>query len=177
MSEADSSVQSYTLRLELVDEPGELLRSLQPIAEKGGNLLSIFHERGNITPRGYIPVVVDVEATPDRFEKIVEALSRTNVNVIQAGTERYSKELTVLLSGHLINTDFSNTLSRIQETRSATVTDISISAPQGSTEISSARIRMATQSGSKEEVLAAIREVAEEKDLRLVEPLVPGGHA
>ena len=175
MSEAESAVKSYTLRLELVDEPGELLRSLRPIAEKGGNLLSIFHERGNVTPRGYIPVVVDIEATPDRFEKIVEALSRTKVNVIQAGTERYSKELTVLLSGHLIDTDFSDTLSRIQETRSATVTDISISAPQGSTETSSARIRMATQAGSKDEVLAAVRAVAEEKDLHLIEPLAVGG--
>ncbi|WP_425499572.1 amino acid-binding protein [Halogeometricum luteum] len=175
MSEAESAVKSYTLRLELVDEPGELLRSLRPIAEKGGNLLSIFHERGNVTPRGYIPVVVDIEATPDRFEKIVEALSQTKVNVIQAGTERYSKELTILLSGHLIDTDFSNTLSRIQETRSATVTDISISAPQGSTETSSARVRMATQAGSKEEVLAAVRAVADEKDLHLIEPLAVGG--
>ena len=177
MSEVGSDVQAHTLRLELVDEPGELLRSLQPIAEKGGNLLSIFHERGNVTPRGYIPVVVDVEATPDRFEKIVEALSRAGVNVIQAGTERYSKEMTVILSGHLLNTDFSDTLSRIQATRSATVTDISISAPQGSTDTSSARIRMATESSSREETLAAIRDIAEEKDLRVVEPLLAGDHA
>ena len=54
MSEAD--VRSYTVRLELVDEPGELLGALEPIADNGGNLLSIFHERGNVTPRGHIPV-------------------------------------------------------------------------------------------------------------------------
>ena len=40
MADAESDVQAYTLRLELVDEPGELLRSLRPIAANGGNLLS-----------------------------------------------------------------------------------------------------------------------------------------
>ena len=47
--------RTYTIRLELVDEPGELLRALEPIAARGGNLLSIFHERGSLTPRGRIP--------------------------------------------------------------------------------------------------------------------------
>ena len=74
VSDAPSDeVRAYTVRLELVDEPGELLRALEPIADNGGNLLSIFHERGNVTPRGHIPVEVDLEATPDRFDDIVEA--------------------------------------------------------------------------------------------------------
>ena len=64
MSDAAGEVRAHTVRLELVDEPGELLRALEPVAENGGNLLSIFHERGNVTPRGHIPVEVDLEATP-----------------------------------------------------------------------------------------------------------------
>ena len=36
MSEAD--VHAYTVRLELVDEPGELLRALEPIADNGDGL-------------------------------------------------------------------------------------------------------------------------------------------
>lgn len=174
MSDSETDIRAYTLRLELVDEPGELLRALQPISENGGNLLSIFHERGNETPRGHIPVEVDVEATPDRFETIVDALRDAGINVIQAGTERYSEGLTVVLSGHLIDTDLSDTLSRIQETKSATVTDISLSAPQGTADISSARLQLATESGSTDEVLASIRDIADQKDLRLVEPLVRG---
>jgi ACT domain-containing protein len=55
-AETDGGVRAYTVRLELVDEPGELLRALEPISANGGNLLSIHHERGNITPRGHIPV-------------------------------------------------------------------------------------------------------------------------
>lgn len=175
MNDSQTDIRAYTLRLELVDEPGELLRSLKPIAENGGNLLSIFHERGNVTPRGHIPVEVDIEATPDRFETIVEGLRDAGINVIQAGTERYSEGLTIILSGHLIDTDLSDTLSQIQETKYATVTDISLTAPQGATDISSARLKLATESGSTTEVLESIREIADEKDLRLVEPLTTGG--
>jgi ACT domain-containing protein len=106
----DEPVRAYTIRLELVDEPGELLNALEPIADNGGNLLSIFHERGNLTPRGHIPVEVDLEATPSRFEDIVEGLRAAGVNVIQAGAERYGEELTVLLMGGLVETDLSDTV-------------------------------------------------------------------
>ena len=175
MSDSTEEVRAYTVRLELVDEPGELLRALEPIAANGGNLLSIFHERGNVTPRGHIPVEVDLEATPDRFDGIVDALREAGINVIQAGAERYSEALTIVLSGHLVNTDLSDTLSHIQESTSATVTDLSLSAPEGTEDASSARLRLATEEGATQEALAAVREVAAEKELRLIEPLTVGG--
>ena len=177
MSEVETDVRAYTLRLELVDEPGELLRSLRPIADNGGNLLSIFHERGNVTPRGHIPVEVDVEATPDRFERIIDGLRDAGINVIQAGTERYSEGLTVILSGHVIDTDLSDTLSRIQESANATVTDLSVAAPDGPSNVSSARIDIAAERDATEAVLGKIRDVAAEKDLRVVEPLTGGSGA
>ena len=176
MSE-EPEVQAYTVRLELVDEPGELLRALEPIADRGGNLLSIFHERGNLTPRGHIPVEVDLECPPERFEDVVAALREAGINVIQAGQERYSEEVTVLLVGHLVETDLSDTLSTIQDCGGASVLDVSLSAPSGTDERSSARIRLAAESGSLEDALATVRRVAEAKDLRLVEPLTPGGSA
>lgn len=170
MSDADP-VRSYTVRLELVDEPGELLNALGPIAEHGGNLLSIFHERGNITPRGRIPVEVDLETTPERFEKIVEALRESGVNVVRAGAERYGEELTVVLIGHLVETDLSDTLSRFETCASASVADVSLSAPQGTDDVSSARVRLAAEAGQAEAALSVIREVAAEKDLTVIEPL------
>jgi ACT domain-containing protein len=166
--------QAHTVRLELVDEPGQLLAALRPIAENGGNLLSIFHERGNLTPRGHIPVEVDLECPPDRFDRIVEALRENGINVIQAGAERYGEQLTLLLVGHLVDTDLSDTLRRITESTDGSVTDLSLSAPEGTEDVSSARLRLATRSGHTEDVLATVREVAGEKDLRVVEPLPEG---
>jgi ACT domain-containing protein len=168
---ASATPSTHTVRLELVDEPGQLLAALQPIADNGGNLLSIYHERGNKTPRGRIPVEVDFEATQERFEGIVEALRSEGVNVMQAGTERYAEEVTLLLFGHLIDTDLSDTLSRIEACASASVADVSLAAPQGTEEASSARLRLEARAGETEAALAAVRELAEEKELRVVEPL------
>ena len=168
---ASTAPSTHTVRLELVDEPGQLLAALHPIADNGGNLLSIYHERGNKTPRGRIPVEVDFEATPERFEEIVDALRSEGVNVMQAGTERYAEEVTLLLFGHLIDTDLSDTLSRIEACESASVADVSLAAPQGTEEVSSARLRLEARAGETDAALAAVRELADEKELRVVEPL------
>nr|WP_087714697.1 amino acid-binding protein [Natronolimnobius baerhuensis] len=175
-AETDGGVRTYTVRLELVDEPGELLRALSPIADNGGNLLSIHHERGNMTPRGHIPVEVDLECPPDRFEGIVEALRDAGVNIIQAGANRYGEEISVVLVGHLIDTDLSNTLNRIQEDASAAVLDLSLSAPEGTEPVSSARVRLAIDSADIDDTLATIRSIGADKDFTVVEPL-PGGEA
>ena len=173
--EVDDGLQAYTVRLELVDEPGELLRALEPISDNRGNLLSIFHERGNITPRGHIPVEVDLECPPERFPVIVESLREAGVNVIQAGAERYAEEVTVILVGHLIQTDRSDTISRIEGDDGTRVVDFSLSAAAGMDEQSSARIRLATEAGGVEDALASCRAVGAEKDLDVIEPATPEG--
>jgi len=166
---------AYTIRLELDDEPGELLSALGPIAEHGGNLLSIFHERGNVTPRGRIPVEVDLESHPEQFETIVQALREAGMNVVQAGREEYGEEVTVLLVGHVIDTDLSDTLDRIETSAGASVTDVALSAPEGTEEVSSARLRVATERDHTDAVLASIRTIADEKDLHVIEPQLDRG--
>lgn len=166
----DAVRQAHTVRLELVDEPGELLAALQPIAENGGNLLSVFHERGHVTPRGHIPVEVDLECTAGQFDTIVEALRENGVNVTQAGAEAYGEEVTVIIAGHLVDTDLSDTLSRLESEAEASVTDFSLSSEEGTSERSSARVRLAVESGSVERTLEAVRSIADEKGLRVVAP-------
>ncbi len=173
-AETDGGVRAHTVRLELVDEPGELLRALNPISENGGNLLSIHHERGNITPRGHIPVEVDVECPPDRFDDIVDGLREAGVNVIQAGAERYGEEISVVLVGHLVGTDLSETLSQIEDEARAVVQDLSLAAPEGTDGIASARVRLAIDSGRSTAALDAIRSIGSAKELTVVEPLLGG---
>jgi ACT domain-containing protein len=178
MSEdAESDPRAYTVRLELVDRPGELLAALEPIAENGGNLLSIFHERGNVTPRGRIPVEVDLECHPDQFETIVDALRDAGMNVVQAGRDEYGEELTVILVGHVIDTDLSDTLDRVQSAAEVSVTDLALSAPEGTEEVSSARLRIATSTDRTDDALATVREIAAEKDLHVIEPQLDRGDA
>lgn len=170
MNQTTDATHTHTIRLELVDEPGELLRALAPIANNGGNLLSIFHERGNITPRGHIPVEVDVEATPERFDDIVRGLRNEGINVVQAGAERYSESITIILSGHLVDTGLSDTLTRIREETNTSITELSLSAPEGTQDVSSARLRVGTATGEVPQTMKVIRQIADEKDLQLIEP-------
>ena len=171
MSDDEGDYRAYTVRLELVDRPGELLAALEPIADRGGNLLSIFHERGNITPRGHIPVEVDLECPPDRFSVIVEALKESGVNVIQAGAERYGEEVVAILVGDLVESDLSDTLSRIESCATATVVDFSFVAGDGDGEDASARLRIAARRGTVGDALSAVRSVVASKDLRVIEPV------
>ncbi len=173
--EETSQAQAYTVRLELVDEPGALLDALRPIADHGGNLLSILHERGNVTPRGRIPVEIDLEIHPERFDDLVEALRTAGVNVVEAGEERYSEELTVLLSGPLVATDLSDTISELEAESNVAVTDISLSAPEGADATASARFRLATDRGDPESTLAHVRALADRKGLTVVEPQIDHG--
>lgn len=167
-----SDDRAHTLRLELVDEPGELLRALSPIAEHGGNLLSVFHERGSLTPRGHIPVEVDLECPPARFERIVAALRDAGVTVVRAGAEHYGEAVTVLLVGDHLETDLSGTLSRLESSASASVEDFTLTGEADTEGVSSARLRLAVETGSAANALDTVRDLAAEKDLRVVEPLV-----
>jgi len=169
----ETELQAHTIRLELVDEPGQLLAALKPIADNGANLLSIFHERGSLTPRGRIPVEVDIECPPDRFEDLLEDLRDRGVNVIQADAEEYGDEVTVVLVGHLVDTDLSDTLKKIQDCSGASVADIDLSAPAGagSSAHSSARLRLRAHAGETARVIETVREVAAEKDIDVIAPL------
>lgn len=171
----EAHVRAYTIRLELVDEPGELLNALEPIASSGGNLLSIHHERGSVTPRGRIPVEVDLECVPDRFDEIVDGLRDAGITVIQAGEERYSEAVTVLLVGHLVDTDLSDTLERLERSRHASLLDCAVSTPQDREDVSSARIRLAVERDEVPDVLDSVRLIASEKNLRVIEPQLEEG--
>lgn len=177
MEGVNSDAQVRTIRLELVDEPGELLRALQPISENHGNLQSIFHERGNITPLGHIPVEVDVEATSEQFDAIVTSLREADINVVQAGTERYSESITLLLYGHLVDTGISDTLTKIREQTNSSITAFSLSSPEGTQDVSSARLRLGTAVGEADNTIEEIRQIMEEKDIQIIEPLTLGGEA
>lgn len=163
-----SDARAHTVRLELTDEPGELLNALAPIAENGGNLLSIYHERGNLTPRGRIPVEVDLECAPERFSGIVEALREAGINVIQAGEERYAEEVSVILVGPLIESDLSDTLRWFEERANISVRDFSLSAPEN--DRPSARLRLAAQANGVADALERVRAIAARKELLVIEP-------
>jgi ACT domain-containing protein len=173
MSHADG-VRTHTLRLELDDEPGELAAALDPIAEGGGNLLSVFHERGSRTPGGRIPVEVALDCPTERFDEIVAGLREQGVTVVAADEEFYGEAIRVLLTGHLVDTDLSETLREIERASTVAVEELSLTAPDGVDAVSSAYLRLGARSGEREKALAQVREIADSKGLTVVEPMEAG---
>jgi len=168
---ADGGLTTHTLRIELHDEPGELAAALEPIAERGGNLLSVFHERGSLTPAGRIPVEVDLECPASRFDAIVEALRDGGVTVVAADEEYYGEALRVVLTGHLVDTDLSETLQALEDSEVVSVEEFSLVAAEGTHAKSSALVRLGARAGGREAALDRVREVAAANDLLVVEPL------
>jgi len=166
-----TSVETHTVRLELADEPGELLRALGPIAEGDGNLLSVVHERGDRTPRGRVPVTVEFHCPPSRLSSIVESLDGAGVTVAQVDHESYTERLTVLLVGHVVESDLSEMLTRVEESPAASVVDLSLSAPEGTDEVSAARLVLGVTDGDTGAALSAVRSAADRKGLRLLTPV------
>ncbi len=168
---ADPGVETHTVRLELSDEPGELLRALRPIADGDGNLLSVLHERGDLTPRGQVPVTVEFRCPTTRFESIIESLDEAGVTVAQVDRESYADRLAVLLVGHVVESDLSETLTTVERSPAASVVDLSLSAPEGTDEVSAARLVLGVSNGDTGEALSAVRSVAERKGLQLLTPV------
>jgi len=103
-----------------------------------------------------------VSARPVRRDRR-GAARRRRVNVIQAGEEHYGEEINVILIGHLVETDLSNTLSRIEDEANAVVQDLSLAAPDGTEAVASARARLAVNSGRSTAVITAIRSIGTDK--------------
>jgi ACT-domain-containing protein, predicted allosteric regulator of homoserine dehydrogenase len=132
MTDGDAAPQAYTIRLELADEPGQLLAALAPIADAGGNLLSIFHERGNITPRGRIPVVVDLECPPERFTTLIERVRGAGVNIVEAGADRLTETVRLLITGPGVAADLDGIVTAVHAGEAWTLTGLEVRTPEGS---------------------------------------------
>lgn len=112
------------LTLAVVDRPGQLLRTLEPIAKNGGNIISIIHERER-TAGVYVPVSLVVDfPTHENYKKAREDLRNIGVNLIKSEEVVERASITALLIGRL-------DLKRIIETRTKglRILNFEVSAP------------------------------------------------
>lgn len=82
--------------LQLKDAPGQLLRALTPIAEVGGNIVGIAHERSNvINGKIVVKVVFDIES--EDLSIVLEKLRKNDVEVMRIGELKNRKRTTLLV--------------------------------------------------------------------------------
>lgn len=158
--------------LVLKDVPGQLVKALEPISQFGGNIISIVHLREEATKGDRIPVHVTLEIEDSgRLDKIVNELEKRDIWVSKIGEVKKKEKITVMLIGHIVDTDVRDTIDRINEIPGVMVADVSLAMPDPAKE-SSARMDIEV-SGSKKAKIAMERleEIAKEKNLLVIKSL------
>ena len=163
-----------TMTLELSDKPGELLKALQPVADNGGNIVSITHQRGEVTPRGTLPVEITFEIVEERLDEVLDALRDMGMRIAEFGEERFRESVTVVLVGHIVDSDVTDSIKSI-ESEGVKIIDFSLAMPDDNDDTSSARISInATCENKLSEAMESVDELCERKDLTKIQPIGVG---
>ncbi len=159
------------MNLEVLDKPGQLVGALQPISELGGNIISVIHEREPGVKSDTLDVQIMLELPEDMLSSLLEIYKVNNVNVVRVGEERLLIRRSVILIGHLMHTDLSDTVDRIDATGFAEVGELSVLMP-AINEPSSAKITVKCDNlDDIEKALRILNEIASEKGFMIIEPL------
>ena len=160
-----------SMDLELQDIPGQLLLALQPFKDNKANIISVVHHRDRKTPRGMIPVRFVVEMDRSKIDTVKAQLKESGISVVRAGEDRFIEAVSVVLVGHVLDSDLGDTINRIDSTGFAEVMDLALTMT-GVDEPSSAFLKIqATGKAEIQKALAVLREVGIEKKLLVIEPI------
>jgi ACT domain-containing protein len=160
-----------SMDLELQDIPGQLLLALQPLKDNKANIISVVHHRERKTPRGMIPVRFVVEMDRSKLDGVKTQLANSGISVVRAGEDRFIEAVSVVLVGHVLDSDLADTVHRIDSTGFAEVMDLALAMP-GVDEPSSAYMKIrATGKAEIQKALTILRNVGAEKKLLVIEPI------
>lgn len=160
-----------SMKLEMKDSPGQLISVLKPISDIGGNILSVIHERDPGADGDLLDIQIMCDIPEGSLETLLSEFQTQGVNVLRVGEERFLVRRSVILIGHLIHTDISDTIGTIDSTGYAEVHELSMVMP-AINEPSSAK--MTLKSDNLKDInraLAILRDVAREKGFLIIEPL------
>ena len=159
------------MKLEMKDVPGQLLSALKPVSEVGGNIIAVIHQRDPTTTSDVVDVQIMLEVPDQRLDRLIDLIRQQGVNIIRINEERLLVRHSVLLIGHLMHTDLSDTVDRIDSSGYAEVAELSLAMP-AIDEPSSAKITLKSANLEEmKEALAILREIAGEKEILMIEPL------
>ncbi|MCX6686466.1 MAG: amino acid-binding protein [Methanoregula sp.] len=159
------------MKLEMKDSPGQLVAALKPISDVGGNIIAVIHQRDPGSTDDILSVQIVLELPKGRLDDLILLLKEQGVHIQRIGEERLMYRRTVIMIGHLMHTDLSDTVDRIDSTGFAEISELSMSMPAVNERSSS---RLTIKSITKldmEKAIGILRTVAREKDLLLIEPM------
>jgi len=158
------------LEVRIPDTPGSLIELIKPISNNGGNIFGILHHHDKKI-NNLIPVNITFELNEklkeSSLENIKKELREKNIRIdkITLGIEK--RHLTVILTGHVFDTDAADTITRLAEKGikvkelQAIFTEIN--------EISNVKFKLDfPDSMSREELIRELKIICNEKNLILI---------
>ena len=159
------------MKLEIKDSPGHLVAALKPVSDVGGNIKSVIHERDPLSETGTLDVEITLELPAGKLEDLKILLKKSGVLILRIGEERFLIRKSVILIGHLMHTDLSDTVDRIDATGFAEVGELSMIMPAVNEPTSA---KMTIKSDSLKDITRAmdiLKEISKQKGILIVEPL------
>jgi ACT domain-containing protein len=154
------------LVLELLDIPGQLLSVLEPISGLGTNLVTVIHQRDLKNEKGMIPVQITLEGEQENLNIVIEKLNEMGITILESDGVVRKERLSTILIGHVIDTDIRDTMDRINELEGTSVVDLEVKLIEELE--SSAMIVVEADFGKKSIVFNRIQDIANEKNLLVV---------
>ncbi|MHA1508427.1 MAG: hypothetical protein ACTSO6_06975 [Promethearchaeota archaeon] len=104
------------LEVKLPDIPGSLVELIKPVSQNGGNIHGILHHHDKKV-NNMIPVDIWFELNEElieiSLENIKKELIEKNIQLIKISVGSKNKILTFILTGHVFDTDITNTIKRL----------------------------------------------------------------
>jgi len=158
------------LEVRLADTPGALVELIQPISNNGGNIFGILHHHDKII-NNLIPVSVSFELNEEikeiSLKNIQKELSDKNIQIDKVTIGKDERNLTVILTGYVFDTDVTDTIKRLAKK------DIKVSELQAKfteiSEVSNVKLKIIfPESITREESIIELEKICKEKNLFLL---------
>lgn len=154
------------LVLELLDSPGQLLRVLEPISTFGANLVTVIHKRDYKNENGKVPVQLTVEGEQEDLAGLINKFEELGFSVIEMDGVIRKEKITTILFGDIVDQNLRDTMDRVNALEGVVIIgfDIKLNGEEEST----ALINIEADIGKKQVVFDKIAEIAEEKNLLVI---------
>ncbi len=160
-----------TLIAELEDKPGQLIKVLEPISKMGGNIVGIVHQRSKKTPLDRVPVEISLKIDSTKIDRLLNAVRERGIIVRSFNEVRLTATTSVLLIGHIIHTDLSDTIRKIDIDGEAECVEMHVSMPEILAPSTAVLTISASGDEKLKEALEKLREICKEKGLIMIEPI------
>ena len=161
------------LEVNLADEPGQLMKVLDPISVRGGNLIGIYHFRDR-KKENMIPVVIQFEIGDfDNLNKIKSIIEASGIQITRLESEKGIYETSFILIGHVYHSNIKDTLDRLMKAYKVRSVDSKIKDEHS---VSTVKISVLLEKKEMiDDLYNLVDQICKEKDLISIKQIDIGG--